>query len=163
MSYCRFGWDGSDVYVFESANGLACCGCRLHDDGFLCAEPEEMIAHLVAHRRAGQFVPEHAIVGLWLDIPGAQRPRRVNRSFTLWSLMGEVTMREHQMLIEYEKLSDEEKADHKLPRGLRRRFLEHRRTLDRFERERVARVAVMKKKAKPRKRSHHARAQEGKT
>jgi hypothetical protein len=73
MSYCRFGWGGSDVYVFESMDGLTCCGCRLSDDGFVCAEPEDMIVHLAAHRRAGQFVPDSAIEELFADIPGAQR------------------------------------------------------------------------------------------
>jgi hypothetical protein len=73
MSYCRFAWDGSDVYVFESARGLECCGCRLQQD-FVTDEPEDMIVHLAQHRRAGHFVPIHAIEGLWCDIPGAQRP-----------------------------------------------------------------------------------------
>ena len=73
MSYCRFAWDGSDVYVFESERGIECCGCRFNED-FVTDEPEQMIAHLARHRRAGHFVPEHAITGLWADIPGAQRP-----------------------------------------------------------------------------------------
>lgn len=76
MSYVRFAWEGSDVYVFESVRGLECCGCRLQDLGFCCDEPEDMIAHLAAHRRAGQFVPDSAVLALWNDIPGALRPRR---------------------------------------------------------------------------------------
>lgn len=74
MSYCRFAWGGSEVYVYESDNGLVCCGCRLAEPWFVTDEPEEMIAHLAEHRRAGQFVPEKAILALWEDIPGAQRP-----------------------------------------------------------------------------------------
>lgn len=70
MSYCRFAWDGSDVYVFESDRGFECCGCHLRDGSFLAETPEEMIAHLAEHRRAGQFVPFNAITGLWRDIPG---------------------------------------------------------------------------------------------
>lgn len=73
MSYCRFAWDGSDVYVYESAQGIECCGCRF-DEHVTVQAPEEMIAHLARHRRSGHFVPEHAITGLWADIPGAQRP-----------------------------------------------------------------------------------------
>lgn len=38
MSYARFGWDGSDVYVIGTASGpegphfIECCGCRLVAD-----------------------------------------------------------------------------------------------------------------------------------
>lgn len=75
MSYCRFAWDGSDVYVFQSAQGFECCGCRFGGCKTL-GTPEEMIAHLALHRRAGHFVPEYAITGLWQDIPGADKPIR---------------------------------------------------------------------------------------
>lgn len=70
MSYCRWGWDGSDVYVFESSSGFVCCcgpGCE-------SKTPEEMIVHLASHRRNGGFVPAYAIEGLWHDIPGAKEP-----------------------------------------------------------------------------------------
>lgn len=73
MSYCRFGWEGSDVYVFLSDEGFECCGCRFGKT-FVAGTPEEMISHLGAHRRANHFVPEHAILALWEDIPGAQTP-----------------------------------------------------------------------------------------
>jgi uncharacterized protein YktB (UPF0637 family) len=74
MSYCRFAWDGSDVYVYESSDGITCCGCML-GSGCTTNAPEEMIAHLAQHRRAGHFVPADAILALWEDVPGAQRPR----------------------------------------------------------------------------------------
>ena len=98
MSYCRFGWEGSEVYVYEAEDGLTCCGCHLIEDGFVCEEPEEMIAHLVAHRRAGHFVPEHAVTGLWAVVPGAQRPARgqrkvfteANLQMTIIRLQGEL-------------------------------------------------------------------------
>jgi hypothetical protein len=86
MSYCRFGWEGSNVYVYESASGLECCGCNLLDGGFTAKEPEEMIAHLGAHRRANQYVPEDAILALWEDIPGAQRSKGEDPVFTKPSL-----------------------------------------------------------------------------
>jgi|GEM_PF-1786803 len=63
MSYCRFWWDGSDVYVFESERGIECCGCKLpdHPPGFTVQTPEEMIEHLMEHRAAGHTVPEYAL------------------------------------------------------------------------------------------------------
>jgi len=81
MSYCRFAWDGSDVYVFPTNNGqedvIECCGCKLvgHEWGhFDCKTPEEMIAHLAEHRKAGHFVPFYAIERLWEEITGADKP-----------------------------------------------------------------------------------------
>lgn len=73
MSYCRFAWGGSDVYVFPSSQGIECCGCKLGKD-FVTSEPEAMIDHLAKHRRAGHFVPPEAILALWEDVPGAQSP-----------------------------------------------------------------------------------------
>ena len=75
MSYCRFAWDGSDVYVFESSQGIECCGCRLGET-FVTSMPEEMIQHLAQHRRAGHYVPDYAVEGLWSNIPGALRPAK---------------------------------------------------------------------------------------
>lgn len=78
MSYCRFGWDGSDVYVFPSSGGIECQWCGLLNDmgSFVAHCPEEMIAHLAAHRRTGHFVPQEAIDRLWNEIPGADKPVR---------------------------------------------------------------------------------------
>lgn len=76
MSYVRFAWDGSDVYVYDSCNGgIECCGCFFQTP-FNCATPEEMIVHLAKHRRVGHFVPEYAITGLWNSIEGAVKPRK---------------------------------------------------------------------------------------
>lgn len=81
MSYTRFGWDGSDVYVFMNVGGyLDCCACPLQerewvDDptypffkGYLRAVGDEvqtrftttegMIDHLAEHRAAGHHVPD---------------------------------------------------------------------------------------------------------
>jgi len=77
MSYCRFAWDGSDVYVYPSAHGIVCSGCRFEKNfagDFTAGTPEEMIAHLALHRRAGHYVPPYAVEALWLDIPGAGDP-----------------------------------------------------------------------------------------
>ena len=74
MSYCRFAWNGSDVYVFDHVDGgIECCGCRFGDTTRF-GTPEEAITHLGLHRRAGHFVPEYAITRLWADIPGADKP-----------------------------------------------------------------------------------------
>lgn len=67
MSYARFGWDGSDVYVFEHVGGfIQCCGCLLtepedgEDFGFANFKtPREALAHLEEHVSAGHFVPSY--------------------------------------------------------------------------------------------------------
>lgn len=86
MSYARFGWDGSDVYVFGNTDGkYECCGCALQKrrwvkdpdrflGGYLKAvgkivphlfdTPGEMVDHLMVHRAAGHTVPEDCIVDL---------------------------------------------------------------------------------------------------
>lgn len=81
MSYCRFGWGGSDVYVYGSDRGLECCGCKIsynEDSGewFSCDTPSEMLAHLAEHKKAGHFVPFYAIRRLWLDIEGPNKAVR---------------------------------------------------------------------------------------
>ena len=85
MSYARFGWDGSDVYVFLSDSGYECCGCALQEREWVQAPyrvlggyfknvgeivphvfdtPGEMVDHLMAHRAAGQTVPDDCIAEL---------------------------------------------------------------------------------------------------
>ena len=64
MSYCRFAWDGSDVYVFGSGDGvIECCGCSLKGDlgRFASKTAKEMIEHLLEHRKKGDCVPQYAI------------------------------------------------------------------------------------------------------
>ncbi len=119
MSYCRFAWDGSDVYVYEGSDGLTCCGCHLFPEGFVCAEPEEMIAHLAAHRRVFQFVPERAITSLWSDIPGAQRPiTGPPRGLTVATLLMDLVRIENELKRQHAKLSPEDQADYELPERL---------------------------------------------
>ena len=58
MSLCRFGWDGSDVYVFYDVGGfINCCGCRLHDGSFHAGTEQQMIDHFREHEKAGDHVP----------------------------------------------------------------------------------------------------------
>jgi len=92
MSYCRFAWDGSDVYVFPSGQGIECCGCKLQQN-YTAGTPEEMIAHLALHRRAGHYVPPEAINRLWHEIPGATTRREPEpTTLTIASIQLEVAL-----------------------------------------------------------------------
>lgn len=101
MSYCRFGWEGSAVFVYESEEGIECCGCALENGAFTVKEPEEMIAHLGRHRRSGHYVPEDAILGLWEDIPGAQRSKGEDPFFTKVALERHIV----QLRVQIERLN----------------------------------------------------------
>lgn len=81
MAYCRWAWDGSDVYVYATPEGTIICCCDVShrpitDPPHQVPEdrPEAMIAHLAAHKRAGDFVPSYAIERLWQEIPGPNEP-----------------------------------------------------------------------------------------
>jgi hypothetical protein len=61
VSYARFGWDNSDVYVFLSVGGhLECCGCVLAEyrTSPRFTTTAEMIQHLDKHRETGHTVPD---------------------------------------------------------------------------------------------------------
>lgn len=122
MSYVRFAWDGSDVYVYESCSGgIECCGC-FFGQPFNCATAEEMIAHLATHRRAGHFVPEYAITGLWHSIEGQTRPRERPPAGLEASTL---TMQIIQLQIALEKVqkiekSEDEAENRKLKAGLKK-------------------------------------------
>jgi hypothetical protein len=66
MAVCRFGWDGSDVYVYYDVNGgICCCRCSLENGAVLLFKTEkEMIAHLRVHEAAGHTVPKSAFAEL---------------------------------------------------------------------------------------------------
>lgn len=61
MSYCRFAWGGSEVYVYVSREGIECCGCNLERSDLVTRSATEMIEHLNKHRAAGQVVPQEAL------------------------------------------------------------------------------------------------------
>lgn len=74
MSYARWGWDNSDVYVFDSAADggcLECCGCRLDPRGwsFRTRDVEEMIRHLAKHKLARHTVPGQVERDIRADFP----------------------------------------------------------------------------------------------
>ena len=64
MSYCRFGWDDSGVYLFPTdAAGdrlvIECCDCAVHGKSVLLTTWPEVEAHLSRHRAAGDGVPDY--------------------------------------------------------------------------------------------------------
>lgn len=96
MSYARFGWDNSDVYIFTtliSKNpahyAIECCGCLLdkgekleepytdmlgltHEysyKGFKAETSGEMIAHLIKHKAIKHHVPDFTIQDILKDYP----------------------------------------------------------------------------------------------
>ena len=96
MSYARFGWEGSDVYVFTTRisgeppqYAIECCGCLLergekletpevdffgitHEysfSGFKASTSGEMIAHLKKHLALKHVVPQYAFDRITSDYP----------------------------------------------------------------------------------------------
>lgn len=78
MSYARFGWDGSDVYVYEHVSGfIECCGCNLvepEDPDFMYGSAQLKTArlaleHLEEHVSAGQTVPADTFERIKADHP----------------------------------------------------------------------------------------------
>ena len=71
MSYARFGWDGSDVYVFMHVGGwLECCTCILsHEswESFQAGDTKTMADHLKKHENAGHQVSRDIYDALWED------------------------------------------------------------------------------------------------
>lgn len=82
VSYARFGWDGSEVYAYQSTDGgVECCFCALQerewvddpDRPFLHGyfqpvgeivksrrlSTDEAIAHFREHEAAGNVVPQY--------------------------------------------------------------------------------------------------------
>jgi hypothetical protein len=59
MSYCRFAWDNSDVYMYEGNEGIVCCCCKIFPEGFV-GNITETIEHLSRHLFEGHIVPRYA-------------------------------------------------------------------------------------------------------
>jgi hypothetical protein len=77
MSFARFGWYNSDVYVFEHVGGyIQCCGCALpefnkDDEIFATVDfktPKEALEHLEIHKEAGHNV-DRAVSGITEEYP----------------------------------------------------------------------------------------------
>jgi hypothetical protein len=76
VSYARFGWDGSDVYVFKSVGNaqhpggwLECCSCSFAalTSTYQAFRTADMVRHLRQHMAAGQHVPADVIPELEAD------------------------------------------------------------------------------------------------
>lgn len=83
MSFARFGWDGSDVYIFEHTSGfIQCCGCSLAkpsnpDDIFGMTDlktPREALEHLEVHVKAGDYVPSDAFTKIKKEYKNLDAP-----------------------------------------------------------------------------------------
>lgn len=68
MSYVRFGWRGSSVYVYlDCAGYLNCCGCILNGTSTEFFTTGDMLAHLEEHRRVGHTVLDETFIQLNRD------------------------------------------------------------------------------------------------
>lgn len=86
MAYCR--WSEGDCYVYGSGQGMTCCSCRimpecdsydlagnclghtgLHED-YNTESKQEMLDHLLEHRKQGHQVPDSAITRLMREVQG---------------------------------------------------------------------------------------------
>lgn len=61
MSYARFGWDGSDVYVIGTLDAFECFCPDQSESIFRCKTRREMIGHLKEHRAEGLCVPQETL------------------------------------------------------------------------------------------------------
>ncbi len=101
MAYCRFGQDGSDVYLFggrgwNGEEAFDCCGCLLrpmewvddsdhflggylspldpaNDPGiFLEPSRQKVLDHLREHLAAGHNVPDYVFTAIWEETEWGQ-------------------------------------------------------------------------------------------
>ncbi len=64
MSVVRWS-ENSDLYIYYSDQGIACCGCGANGNHTIYCETEaEMIDHIREHIAAGDKVPAHVIPAL---------------------------------------------------------------------------------------------------
>ncbi len=68
MSYCRFGSDDSDVYMFPHVEGyILCAGCDIGESQVFDT-PKQALLHLVKHLERGDKVPTRALKRLLEEI-----------------------------------------------------------------------------------------------
>lgn len=70
MSYCREGEFESDVYVYRQSTEPTVIICHYGSHTFTAHSEEEMIEHLMLHRRRGHMVPERAFDRLYSELNG---------------------------------------------------------------------------------------------
>ena len=63
MSICRWGCDGSDIYMYEHCdNFICCCGCNLNSGyDFKAASDKEALKHIQKHIENGDKVTQDTI------------------------------------------------------------------------------------------------------
>lgn len=101
MSYARFGWDNSDVYIYTTRMSsdpleyaIDCCGCLLERGekldtpyvdvlgvtheyafyGFKAYTSGEMVAHLKKHLAVKHVVPQDTFDRILSDYPDESKP-----------------------------------------------------------------------------------------
>lgn len=102
MSYARFGWDDSDVYVYQSSRGMECCGCGLEDGRATFTNLPELFTHLTAHTTAGHVVPDDVLPAVYADWSDGK--------FTEWDTTDPAAMLPWAGLPEPRQLTDAEAA-----------------------------------------------------
>jgi hypothetical protein len=70
MSYARWGWKGSNVYVYVMSGGFECCDCAY------VTSTDAILEHLKAHQARGDTVPTETFADL-------ERDRAENERFFL--------------------------------------------------------------------------------
>lgn len=76
MSYCRLGWDGNELYMFEHVDGfIECSACKFDDPWILGLHSlDETLEHVAKHRAAGHVVPEALEDEIRADNPWNEAP-----------------------------------------------------------------------------------------
>lgn len=70
MSYARWGYEDSDVYVYLDCSGFLLCVCGDPAEtglGFRAYKTEDMITHLKEHQVEGRTVPTSTFADLLED------------------------------------------------------------------------------------------------
>lgn len=95
MSYARFGWWESDVYIFattiDGREVIECCGCHVNDGASItCDGPQEMLDHVRGHREFGDHVPSDVDERLQWEIDHPDEEYRTDVVISADELMAEV-------------------------------------------------------------------------
>lgn len=92
MSYARFAWDNSDVYIFATYDGtIECCGCHINDGASITRDgPEGMLDHVKSHREFGDTVPSYVDERLEWEIAHPGEEYRTEVVESVEEIMAEV-------------------------------------------------------------------------
>jgi len=77
MSYCRFGEDGSSIYMIGTSQGVECIMCRLAElntmgfhESHVSISTIEALEHALDHIKHGETVPLYVIIRLAVEAEG---------------------------------------------------------------------------------------------